>query len=394
MITTFNNKFDILQYAQACKFVIYGAGQVGITLLRHLADGGLIDSVLNFAVSGVAKESEEIMGVPVYGVAELSVDSRILIAVHPKLHDEIISTLTEHGITDITGVSWDCYLQIRRTIHDFSTEQLLRQKWFSERFNQKTDYIIQKTDYITKIAEKIVQLPEVIAINTAAFGEYENAFEGRDMVLLGTGPSLNKYKPIDGAIHIGVNRAYKFEKVKLDYLFAQDFNKKNFLKIYGEGSLESYIDDLKKLDCKKFIGHVRDYSSFANINLPEKDYIGTDFIRYIHGDCMDSPIHRDLKFYPTFDFGTVAHSAIHFALFAHPRRVYIVGCDGVKGISYECLDTSIKVSELSFDIFHSYKLMKTGWEKIKNFAEIYYPDIEIISVNPGYLKGLFKDMEM
>ena len=31
------------------------------------------------------------------------------------------------------------------------------------------------------------------------------------------------------------------------------------------------------------------------------------------------------------------------------------------------------------------------WKKMKEFAELYYPDTEIISVNPVGLKGLFKD---
>ena len=36
--------------------------------------------------------------------------------------------------------------------------------------------------------------------------------------------------------------------------------------------------------------------------------------------------------------------------------------------------------------------MLTGYKKLKKFIDIYYPDIEIISVNPVGLKGLFKDV--
>jgi len=379
MITLINNKFEILSYAQTGKFIIYGAGQVGITLLRYLATKDLIDNVLYFVVSDAAKEPEEIMGVPVCGVAELPVDSRVLIAIHPKLHNEIVGILAEHNATDITGVSWDCYMQMRRLIPDFSTEQFLRQK-----------HSRSILEIILKNTEQIICQPEVIATNAAAFGEYENAFKGRDVVLLGTGPSLSKYKPIDGAIHIGVNRAYKFDKVKLDYLFAQDFDKKAFLDIYGEGCLESYIDDLKKLSCKKFIGHLSDYSCIAFINLPEENYIGTDFVRYIHDHTFSSIMHRNIKFYPTFDLYSVIFSAINFALFAHPKRIYIVGCDGAKGNSYGRFDSKY-TNDASF--CHQNQ-MKIGWEKVKKFAEINYPDIEIMSINPGYLRGLFKDMEM
>ena len=32
-----------------------------------------------------------------------------------------------------------------------------------------------------------------------------------------------------------------------------------------------------------------------------------------------------------------------------------------------------------------------GWKRMKEFAETYYPDTEIISINPVGLKGVFKD---
>ena len=32
------------------------------------------------------------------------------------------------------------------------------------------------------------------------------------------------------------------------------------------------------------------------------------------------------------------------------------------------------------------------WLKLKKFAKTYYPDTEIISVNPVGLKGIFKDV--
>lgn len=35
--------------------------------------------------------------------------------------------------------------------------------------------------------------------------------------------------------------------------------------------------------------------------------------------------------------------------------------------------------------------MVPGWQEIKQFSDRYYPDIEIISINPVGLKGLFKE---
>ena len=33
-----------------------------------------------------------------------------------------------------------------------------------------------------------------------------------------------------------------------------------------------------------------------------------------------------------------------------------------------------------------------GYKKFKEFIDIYYPDVEVISVNPVGLKGLFRDV--
>jgi len=377
MIITLNNKLDVLSYAQTGKFIMYGAGQVGITLLRHLADKDLIDNVLSFAVSDVTKEPEEIMGVPVYGAEELPTDSRVLIATHPKFHDEITATLTKYGVIDITGVSWDCYLQVRRTIHDFSTE-LFRRKDSTGRMN--------------RLLEEIARLPEIVATNTAAFAEYENAFEGRDVVLLGTGPSLSKYKPIDGAIHIGVNRAYKFDKVKLDFLFVCDFNPYNISDMYGETGLQDYIDDLKKLDCKKFVGN---FLAEMFIQLPEKYFKEINAVRYFCASQYSERMYCDIKYHPLANWWSIIFSAMNFALFCHPTKIFIVGCDGYKhepaSVNYFYPHKELKGEWLP----HGYTdRMIIGWKKVKKFAQIHYPDVEIISINPGYLKGLFKDMEM
>ena len=37
-------------------------------------------------------------------------------------------------------------------------------------------------------------------------------------------------------------------------------------------------------------------------------------------------------------------------------------------------------------------LWKEGYKRIKTFTEQFYPDVEIISVNPIGLKGMFHDM--
>lgn len=42
----------------------------------------------------------------------------------------------------------------------------------------------------------------------------------------------------------------------------------------------------------------------------------------------------------------------------------------------------------------SLSTLRDKYQMMKTFAEVHYPDIEIISLNPVGLKGIFKDMYM
>ena len=50
--------------------------------------------------------------------------------------------------------------------------------------------------------------------------------------------------------------------------------------------------------------------------------------------------------------------------------------------------------EMDSSIKHQISLFKAGYARVKEFADHYYPDIEIISINPIGLQGLFKDIYM
>jgi len=81
------------------------------------------------------------------------------------------------------------------------------------------------------------------------------------------------------------------------------------------------------------------------------------------------------------DFGSVVFSAIEFALWTNPKRIFLVGCD--------C--TSTGHFDNATDKTGLPTSMRATYVKLKGFAHTYYPDTEIISVNPVGLKGLFRD---
>ena len=66
----------------------------------------------------------------------------------------------------------------------------------------------------------------VSEIHPKTFGEFKGKFSGKDVVLCATGPTFNKFKKIEDAIYIGVNRAFLNENISLDFLFIQDYLKK------------------------------------------------------------------------------------------------------------------------------------------------------------------------
>lgn len=76
-------------------------------------------------------------------------------------------------------------------------------------------------------------------MNKQAFAAYKNIFAGRDVVIVGAGPTLSKYKMIEGAVHIGTNRTHLNKSLKLDFLFRQDF--KNYDKEIIDSPIKKFI---------------------------------------------------------------------------------------------------------------------------------------------------------
>lgn len=91
-------------------------------------------------------------------------------------------------------------------------------------------------------------------------------------------------------------------------------------------------------------------------------------------------LYSNLENHPLANFESVAFPALHFAFYTYPKRIYFV-----------VLDTS---SGHFFDKSGSYEVnsMMDGYHLLENYAQLYYSDVEVISVNPVGLKGLFTDV--
>jgi lipopolysaccharide biosynthesis glycosyltransferase len=252
---------------------------------------------------------------------------------------------TKYRLLTILGVK--IKIKYKKKIEDLLNEKFARLNYYNETLS---------------VAQKLHQ---------QVFSKYKNVNKGKCVVLVATGPSLNDFKPINDAIYLGVNKAFQYEKVKFDYLFLQDYS----------GPTPNYIDDFCKYNAKKFLGITSDYL-LPQCIIPAKygDFEGVERFCVAH-PTEKSNFTYDISTLPFGDFYSIVFPAMQFLLWTNPSKIYLVGCD--------CNQSGYANSNQK-NLLYINKVID-GWEKMKKFAKAYYPDTEIISINPVGLKGVFKD---
>jgi len=213
------------------------------------------------------------------------------------------------------------------------------------------------------------------------FSPYKNKAAGRDIVIVAGGPTAAKFKPIPDAIYIGVNHAYKLPSVTLDYLFCQDHI------AIRKGNTLDELSAYRRGECVKFVGLTGDNAWDNDFVIPESVALKMGALRYrlVEGTLDDFAY--DLSVQPLADCGSVVFAALQFALWMNPRRVYLVGCDcSHGGYFYKSGDTAAADGKPL-----PVNRLLQGYAWFKQFAQRYYPETDIISINPVGLKGLFID---
>ena len=199
------------------------------------------------------------------------------------------------------------------------------------------------------------------------FLKYRGAFRGKDVVIVATGETAKKYQYMKDAVHIGVNKAFYLD-YPLDFLFIQDYT-----------GARDYMDDAAKYRknekevCKKLYGQLS--GSKSCIPVFEFERAGAE--RYF---ITENKFSYDLSAAKLPGFNSVAFAAFSFALWGHPKRIYLVGCD-CSNVYYS--------GERRNDGFQD---LVYSWLKAREFALKYYPDVDIFSINPVGLKGVFKEI--
>lgn len=238
-------------------------------------------------------------------------------------------------------------------------------------------------DILNKKLSNMKCIIEAQTLHPRTFGKYKNAFVGKDVVLVCSGPSAKYYKPIKNALHVGVNGAIYLKNVLLDFLFVQDYA----VKQQHNASLN--IDALNYVgnNCKKFWGIMPDdrlvqTKQWLIERIPISYSYAPNTEQYLLEDIFQHNIATDLSREPLGDLGGTTFSALQFILYTNPKRLYLVGWDCSTGYAHNESVASVS-AKYQVGILKKFFLP---------FIGINYPNIEIISINPVGLKGMFKDI--
>lgn len=211
---------------------------------------------------------------------------------------------------------------------------------------------------------------EIHETHKASFSEFRDCHTGKAVAVVATGPSMSYYTQIPDISHIGMNAAFKNENLSLDYYFTTDYESRN-----------SWFNDLKDYDCIKFFGQYSTGSYRDRFQVSEQIIRDNNGRRFFQG-APSEDININIEYYPLMGFYSIAFQAIHFALYTNAKAILLVGCDcsnqGYYDGSAQAMSNPPKWVQ--------------GYEKLKYFVERFYPQTEIVSVNPIGLRGLFHDV--
>lgn len=245
-------------------------------------------------------------------------------------------------------------------------------------------------DEIEINADIITRIVSTAMLHRQTFLPFKNYCKGqKNIVVCCAGPTLSKYKPIEGAVHIAVNRSFLYEKVDFDFIFAQDFD--------GIKMVQEQLINYRPGKCIKFLGVQQEEKRIIPESLILKCHaLKFETDGYIYDNGLKGSLIVDLDARPICNMVNVGQSVMQLALYMNPKNLYIVGSDMsgnhfAKGNQTDAEEMKQEKELHGFWISERENLL-LRWNEIKRFAKLYYPDTRIISVNPVGLKGVFEDL--
>lgn len=345
--------------------IIYGAGYRAHILMKYLYYKGIHRLALCAAIEDDSVNPVEIYDTPVIALkylVQFFETANFYIAISEEIQSEIVDVLREKGCRMIYTISDAAFTEMEEGFEMLAASIV-------------ADVGIRQNEFITeKTRNEVLWQPEVIKTNTEAFETFRDSNTGKDIVLLATGPTASKYKKMGNVLNIGVNTVPLLD-VPIDYYFAHDS------RAFKNTTIE---DIVKKCDGEIFIGRIAYRIAYIRSEIDISRISRSDIHQYfVNAPCMTDDLVKNICMHSLTDYYSIVFSALQFALFTRPSKIYLVGCD-VSG-TLEHFNEKSKVV-----VPHS-KYFKLGYSLLKRFAEVYYPSTEIISINPVGLKGLYED---
>ncbi|MBD5137546.1 MAG: DUF115 domain-containing protein [Lachnospiraceae bacterium] len=247
----------------------------------------------------------------------------------------------------------------------------------------KIDYLNNKLENFQRNSSFVTRkLLTTFSLHQQAFSKFKNIHIGRDVAIVGCGPTLNKFLPshIDNynkTIFISTNRAFLKKEIIFNYLFSIDYI----------GIIDFYEEFFNYPNAIKFIGN---QDMGKDWQIPSSLLGRKDVLRY--NTTINMPINNfalDIDSEPIYNSSTVSLQAMQFALFTLPKRIFLIGIDCTPKGHFIGIDHDLSLRGESIDAVVKNAIF--DWHRMKEFIDIYYPHVEVISINPVSLKGLFND---
>ena len=219
---------------------------------------------------------------------------------------------------------------------------------------------------------------------------YKNKHKGESAVLLATGPTLDRFDlnliPCEKFKTIGVN-SILYKNFDLDYYFcAQNPTKEQNHKHKDLEKKDPLLQRILDIKDKTKIFCADGYSDSNEIQ-KHPEFFTSDEIKKMNCETYSLTHHhlflkKDISEAPLYNY-SIVFPATQFAMYCGFSKLYLVGCDCSGGGSY------INKSSFNPDL----QIIKNRWQVIEEYKNYFYPDFDIISINPVGLKNLFPYIE-
>ena len=248
--------------------------------------------------------------------------------------------------------------------------------------------------------------------NSRLFKKFQHDHEDAVAILFATGPSLNDFSysglPELPSVRVGVNSFIYHDQYELDYYFCgHDVSKE------GPDHPHSGIEKVDPIR-EKIKSRSSDMQVFCACAGLRRDSLSGEIQQHEHETFFSAEARREfnaipyvvswfgkgrevfatsLEYQPLYNH-SIAFPALQFLLYTGVGKIYLVGCDCGGGASYLTSDVPwMTANTLTIGNFTKGRDVVWHWREFAEFKNVMYPDVEIISVNPHGLKGMFEECD-